>query len=310
MLYFNRGEVNFVKEMNAKKWIGASSIHLFFWAFTFVSLIPFILVFMVSISSEDSILQNGYSLFPSQISFAAYQFLFNDFSEIAKAYGVTILSTLVGTVVSLFITALFAYPLSRPELPFRRTLSFYIFFTMLFGGGMVPWYITYVNMFDLKNTIMAMIIPNLLLSAFNVLLMRSFFASTIPESVVESATIDGASEMKIFFKIVVPLSLPIMATIGLFNTLAYWNDWYNCMLFIDKPELYNIQYLMTKTLTNIQYLLMKSNSSAQVGELLATMPRETVRMALAIVGIAPLMFAYPFFQKYYISGITTGAVKG
>jgi len=299
-----------VKEMNAKKWIGASSIHLFFWAFTFVSLIPFILVFMVSISSEDSILQNGYSLFPSQISFAAYQFLFNDFSEIAKAYGVTILSTLVGTVVSLFITALFAYPLSRPELPFRRTLSFYIFFTMLFGGGMVPWYITYVNMFDLKNTIMAMIIPNLLLSAFNVLLMRSFFASTIPESVVESATIDGASEMKIFFKIVVPLSLPIMATIGLFNTLAYWNDWYNCMLFIDKPELYNIQYLMTKTLTNIQYLLMKSNSSAQVGELLATMPRETVRMALAIVGIAPLMFAYPFFQKYYISGITTGAVKG
>ncbi|MEK6991284.1 carbohydrate ABC transporter permease [Paenibacillus sp. FSL K6-1566] len=299
-----------MKEVSAKKWIGASSIHLFFWAFTFVSLIPFILVFMVSISSEDSILQNGYSLFPSQISFAAYQFLFNDFSEIAKAYGVTILSTLVGTVVSLFITALFAYPLSRPELPFRRTLSFYIFFTMLFGGGMVPWYITYVNMFDLKNTIMAMIIPNLLLSAFNVLLMRSFFASSIPESVVESATIDGASEMKIFFKIVVPLSLPIMATIGLFNTLAYWNDWYNCMLFIDKPEMYNIQYLMTKTLTNIQYLLMKSNSSAQVGELLATMPRETVRMALAIVGIAPLMFAYPFFQKYYISGITTGAVKG
>lgn len=299
-----------VKVLSTKKWIGASSIHLFFWAFTVASLIPFILVFMVSISSEDSILQNGYSLFPSQISFAAYQFLFNDFSEIAKAYGVTILTTLVGTVVSLLITALFAYPLSRPELPFRRTISFYIFFTMLFGGGMVPWYITYVNTFDLKNTIFAMIIPNLLLSAFNVLLMRSFFASTIPESVVESATIDGASELKIFFKIVVPLSLPIMATIGLFNTLSYWNDWYNCMLFIDKPELYNIQYLMTKTLTNIQYLLMKSNSSAQVGDLLAKMPRETVRMALAIVGIAPLMFAYPFFQKYYISGITTGAVKG
>lgn len=299
-----------MKVLSTKKWIGASSIHLFFWAFTVASLIPFILVFMVSISSEDSILQNGYSLFPSQISFAAYQFLFHDFSEIAKAYGVTILTTLVGTVVSLLITALFAYPLSRPELPFRRTISFYIFFTMLFGGGMVPWYITYVNMFDLKNTIFAMIIPNLLLSAFNVLLMRSFFASTIPESVVESATIDGASELKIFFKIVVPLSLPIMATIGLFNTLSYWNDWYNCMLFIDKPELYNIQYLMTKTLTNIQYLLMKSNSSAQVGDLLAKMPRETVRMALAIVGIAPLMFAYPFFQKYYISGITTGAVKG
>lgn len=299
-----------VKKMNLTQRIGPSFIHLFFWGFTIVSLLPFILVFMVSISSEDSILQNGYSLFPSDISFAAYQFLLNDFSEIAKAYGVTILTTLVGTVVSLMITALFAYPLSRAELPFRRTLSFYIFFTMLFGGGMVPWYITYVNMFDLKNTIFAMIIPNLLLSAFNVLLMRSFFSSTIPEAVIESATIDGASELKIFFKIVIPLSLPIMATIGLFNTLAYWNDWYNCMLFIDTPELYNIQYLMTKTLTNIQYLLMKSNSSAQVGDLLAKMPRETVRMALAIVGIAPLLFAYPFFQKYYISGISSGAVKG
>lgn len=296
--------------MNLTKRIGPAFIHLFFWGFTIASLVPFLLVFMVSISSEDSILKNGYSLFPSRISFAAYEFLFNDFSEIAKAYGVTILSTVIGTIVSLLITALFAYPLSRPDLPFRRTLSFYIFFTMLFGGGMVPWYITYVNMFDMKNTIFAMIIPNLLLSAFNVLLMRSFFASSIPESVIESATIDGAGELKIFFKIVVPLSLPIMATIGLFNTLSYWNDWYNCMLFIDKPELYNIQYLMTKTLTNIQYLLMKSNSTAQVGELLAKMPQETVRMALAVVGIAPLLFAYPFFQKYYISGITSGAVKG
>ncbi|HEY4391921.1 MAG TPA: carbohydrate ABC transporter permease [Paenibacillus sp.] len=299
-----------MRELNISKRIGPAMIHLFFWCFTVISLVPFILIFMVSISSEDSILQKGFSLFPNEISFEAYKFLFNDFSEIARAYGVTIIATIIGTIVSLLITALFAYPLSRPSLPFRRTLSFYIFFTMLFGGGLAPWYITYVNMLGIKNTIFSMIIPNLLLSAFNVLLMRSFFASTIPETVIESATIDGASEITVFFKIVVPLSLPIMATIGLFNTLAYWNDWYNCMLFIDKPDLYNIQYLMTKTLTNIQYLLMKSNSSAQVGELLAKMPRESVRMALAIVGVAPLLFAYPFFQKYYISGITSGAVKG
>ena len=296
--------------MQQKNLFNTSMIHLFFWLFTIVSLVPFALIFMVSITDEDSIAVNGYSLFPSKISFAAYNFLFNDFSEIASAYGVTMITTVVGTAVSLLITALFAYPLSRQGLPFRRTLSFYIFFTMLFSGGMVPWYMTYVNMFDMKNTLLSMIIPNLLLSAFNVLLMRSFFANSIPESVVESATIDGASEIMIFFKIVVPLSLPIMATIGLFNTLSYWNDWYNCMLFIDKPELYNIQYLMTKTLTNIQYLIMKSSSSAQAGDLLAKMPRETVRMALAIVGIAPLLFAYPFFQKYYISGITSGAVKG
>lgn len=155
-----------------------------------------------------------------------------------------------------------------------------------------------------------MIIPGLMLSAFNVLLMRSFFANTIPESIVESGTIDGAGEFTIFLKLIVPLSAPIMATIGLFNLLAYWNDWYNCMLFIDKPELMNIQYLMTKTLNNVQFLLMKADTSSQVGDLISKMPTETVRMALAIIGVAPLLLAYPFFQRFYISGITSGAVKG
>ncbi|MFC5405689.1 carbohydrate ABC transporter permease [Cohnella soli] len=285
-------------------------VHVFFWLFTIASLVPFLLVFIVSITDEDSILKNGYSFLPSKINFAAYEFLFNDFSQIAKAYGVTIVVTLIGTIISLLITALFAYPLSRKDLPMRRTFSFILFFTMLFSGGMVPWYITYVTMIGLKNTLVSMIIPNLLLSAFNVLLMRSFFANTIPESIVESGTIDGAGELTIFMKLVVPLSAPIMATVGLFNLLAYWNDWYNCMLFIDKPDLMNIQYLMTKTLNNVQFLLMKADSSSQVGELLAKMPTETVRMALAIVGVAPLLVAYPFFQKYYISGITSGAVKG
>ena len=285
-------------------------IHLFFLLFSIASLMPFVLVFMVSITDESSILQNGYSFFPSKVNFASYQFLFNDFGQIARAYGVTILVTLIGTVISLFITALFAYPLSRKDLPLRRTMSFILFFTMLFSGGMVPWYITYVTMVGLKNSLFGMIIPNLLMSAFNVLLMRSFFANTIPESIIESGTIDGASELTIFLKLVVPLSAPIMATIALFNLLAFWNDWYNCMLFIDKPELINIQYLMTKTLNNIQFLVMKANSSGQVGELLAKTPTEGVRMALAIIGIAPLLIAYPFFQKYYISGITSGAVKG
>lgn len=285
-------------------------IHLFFVLFSIASLFPFILVFMVSISDESSIAQNGYSLIPSKINFASYQFLFNDFGQIARSYGVTILVTLIGTTVSLFITALFAYPLSRKDLPLRRTMSFLLFFTMLFSGGMVPWYITYVTMIGLKNTLFGMIIPNLLLSAFNVLLMRSFFANTIPESIVESGTIDGASELTIFMKLVVPLSAPIIATVALFNLLAYWNDWYNCMLFIDKPDLMNIQYLMTKTLNNVQFLIMKADTSSQVGELLSKMPTEGVRMALAIIGVAPLLVAYPFFQKFYISGITSGAVKG
>lgn len=285
-------------------------IHLFFILFSIASLLPFVLVFMVSITDESSIALNGYTLFPSKLNFASYQFLFNDFGQIARAYGVTILTTVIGTMVSLFITALFAYPLSRRDMPLRRTMSFFLFFTMLFSGGMVPWYITYVTMVGLKNSLFGMIIPNLLMSAFNVLLMRTFFANTIPESIVESGTIDGASELTIFLKLVVPLSAPIMATIALFNLLAFWNDWYNCMLFIDKPELINIQYLMTKTLNNVQFLVMKADSTSQAGELLAKMPTEGVRMALAIIGIAPLLIAYPFFQKYYISGITAGAVKG
>ncbi|GIP51874.1 MULTISPECIES: carbohydrate ABC transporter permease [Paenibacillus] len=287
-----------------------SFIHLFFILFSFASLMPFVLVFMVSITDESSIVKNGYSFIPSKFNFASYQFLFNDFGQIARSYGVTILVTLIGTVVSLFITALFAYPLSRKDLPLRRSMSFILFFTMLFSGGMVPWYITYVTMIGLKNSLFGMIIPNLLMSAFNVLLMRSFFANTIPESIIESGTIDGASELTIFLKLVVPLSAPIMATIALFNLLAFWNDWYNCMLFIDKPDLINIQYLMTKTLNNVQFLVMKADTSSQAGELLAKMPTEGVRMALAIIGIAPLLMAYPFFQKYYISGITSGAVKG
>jgi len=285
-------------------------IHTFFILLAIASLFPFLLVFMVSVSDESSILSKGYTIFPNKISFAAYRFLFNDFAQIARAYGVTILVTFIGTIVSVFITAMFAYPLSRRELPMRRTFSFLLFFTMLFSGGMVPWYMTYVTMIGLKNTLLSMIIPNLLLSAFNVLLMRSFFANTIPESIIESGTVDGAGEFTIFLKLVVPLSAPIMATIALFNLLAYWNDWYNCMLFIDKANLMNIQYLMTKTLNNVQFLLMKADTSSQVGELITKMPTETVRMALAIVGVSPLLIAYPFFQKFYISGITSGAVKG
>ncbi|MFC3799078.1 carbohydrate ABC transporter permease [Cohnella sp. GCM10012308] len=285
-------------------------IHLFFVLFAVASLLPFVLVFLVSITDEQSIAKHGYSLFPSKINFAAYNFLFNDFSQIARSYGVTIVCTFIGTILSVLITALFAYPLSRPGLPLKRTLSFFLFFTMLFSGGMAPWYITYVTMFGMKNTLMSMIVPNLLLSAFNVLLMRSFFANTIPESIVESGTIDGASEWKIFLKLIVPLSAPIVATIALFNLLSYWNDWYNCMLFIDKAGLMNIQYLMTKMLLNVQFLIEKSSSSSNAGELLSKMPTETIRMALAMIGIAPLLVAYPFFQRYYISGITSGAVKG
>ncbi|MFD0698710.1 carbohydrate ABC transporter permease [Paenibacillus sp. GCM10027628] len=284
-------------------------IHAFFWIFTASSLLPFLLVVMASFTDEKTISQNGYSFFPEKVSVAAYQFLVNDSASILKAYGVTILTTVLGTVISVFLTALYAYPISKADMPFRRTLSFYIFFTMLFGGGLVPWYIVYSQYFNIKDTLFALIVPNLLMGAFNVLMMRSFFANSIPESVLESATIDGAGEFRLFFQMVVPMSLPVFATVGLFNTLAYWNDWFNCMIFNDNANLYNLQYLMSKTLTNIQFLMMKADSS-KAAELLSMMPTETVRMAMAIIGMGPIILAYPFFQRFYIQGITVGAVKG
>jgi len=283
--------------------------HAVFWLFTIASIFPFLLVIAVSISDEKSISLHGYSIWPEQFSLAAYQFLWNDFSGILRAYGVTFAVTIGGTLISVLITALYAYPISKKDLPFKNTLSFFIFFTMLFGGGLVPWYMIYTQVFDIKDTFFALMVPNLLMSAFNVLMMRTFFSTSIPESVLESATIDGAGEFRIFLKMVIPMSMPVIATVSLFNTLSYWNDWFNAMIFIDNTKLYNLQYLMTKTLTNIQFLATKSENS-QVSELLSTMPTETVRMAMAIIGMGPIVLAYPFFQKYYIQGITVGAVKG
>lgn len=283
--------------------------HAVFWLFTIASIFPFLLVIVVSLSDEKSISLHGYSIWPEQFSLAAYQFLWNDFSGILRAYGVTFAVTIGGTLISVLITALYAYPISKKDLPFKNTLSFFIFFTMLFGGGLVPWYMIYTQVFDIKDTFFALLVPNLLMSAFNVLMMRTFFSTSIPESVLESATIDGAGEFRIFLKMVIPMSMPVIATVSLFNTLSYWNDWFNAMIFIDNTKLYNLQYLMTKTLTNIQFLATKSENS-QVSDLLSTMPTETVRMAMAIIGMGPIVLAYPFFQKYYIQGITVGAVKG
>ena len=285
-------------------------LHSLFWVVTAASLIPFLLVLAVSFSDEKGIFLHGYSFIPDKFSLSAYQYLFNDFDTIFKSYIITIIVTIVGTIISLLITALYAYPISKRDLPFRNTLSFFIFFTMLFGGGLVPWYIIYTQIFEIKDTIAALIVPNLLMGAFNVLLMRTFFANSIPESVIESATIDGAGEMRIFVQMVIPMSLPVFATVGLFNTLAYWNDWFNAMIFVDNnSNLYSLQYLMTKTLTNIQFLMMKSDNP-QISEILAMMPTETVRMAMAIIGMGPIVLAYPFFQRYYIKGLTVGAVKG
>lgn len=284
-------------------------LHLVFLLIACTTILPIILVFMVSITDETTITQNGYSFFPQKISFEAYKYLFLDSMTIIRAYGVTIFITVVGTIVGLMLTALLAYPISRRDFPYKNMLTFFVFFTMLFNGGLVPWYLVFTKLIPLKDTIWSLIIPGLLLNGFFVLIMRTFFATSIPMAIIESAYMDGASESRIFFRIVLPLSTPVLATIGLFNTLGYWNDWFNSLVFLTDSKYYSLQYLLNKILLNIQFLSQNSRNT-NASQIMATLPTETVRMAMAIIGIGPIVLAYPFFQKYFVKGLTVGAVKG
>jgi putative aldouronate transport system permease protein len=294
-----------MKPKNLTQWI----IHILFIIITCGCLVPFLLLFTSSITDEQSIIQHGYSLFPSKISLDSYKFLFRDSMMIVNAYGISILVTVVGTIVSLTIISLLAYPISRNDMPLRNFLSFFIFFTMLFNGGLVSTYLVYTHIFDIKNTLWALIIPGLLLKAFYVILMRTFFATSIPVPVIESAYIDGAGEFKIFCKIVLPLSLPVLATVGLFQTIHYWNDWFNGLIYITDSKLYSIQNLLNRILLDIQYLKNNVQDTSSM-EQVAAIPSEGVRMAIAVMGVIPILLAYPFFQKYFVKGLTVGAVKG
>ncbi|MFD0696151.1 carbohydrate ABC transporter permease [Paenibacillus sp. GCM10027628] len=284
-------------------------LHLVFICIACTTILPIILVFMVSITDETTITQNGYSFFPHKISFEAYKYLFLDSMTIIRAYGVTIFITIVGTIVGLMLTALLAYPISRRDFPYKNMLTFFVFFTMLFNGGLVPWYLVFTKLIPLKDTIWSLVIPGLLLNGFFVLIMRTFFANSIPMAIIESAYMDGASEARIFFRIVLPLSTPVLATIGLFNTLGYWNDWFNSLVFLTDSKYYSLQYLLNKILLNIQFLSQNSRNT-NASQIMATLPTETVRMAMAIIGVGPIVLAYPFFQKYFVKGLTVGAVKG
>jgi putative aldouronate transport system permease protein len=284
-------------------------IHVVFWLIALATILPLVLVFMVSITDEMTVTQNGYSFFPAKISFGAYHYLFLDSMTIVRSYGVTVFVTVVGTLIGLFITALLAYPISRRDFPYRKGLSFFIFFTILFNGGLVPWYLVFTQLLHVKDSIWSLILPGLLLNGFFVLIMRTFFDTSIPPAVIESAYIDGAGELRIFFQIVIRLSTPVIATIGLFYTLNYWNDWFNSLVYITNSKVYSMQYLLNKILLDIQFL-SRNTQNNNASQILAAMPTQTVRMAMAIIGIGPIVLAYPFFQKYFVKGLTIGAVKG
>ncbi|WP_337102125.1 carbohydrate ABC transporter permease [Paenibacillus sp. YIM B09110] len=276
--------------------------------FAAVCIIPFILLISASLTDQDAIIASGYSFIPQQFSTAAYTYLYERGSDIARAYGVTIFITVIGTIVGVSITTLLAYPLSRKETPNRNLIMFLVFFTMLFNGGLVPSYLVYTQLFDIKNTIWALILPGLLTNGFYVMLMRTFFQTTIPPALIESSQLDGANEYRVLWSVVLPLSTPLLATIGLFTSIMYWNDWQNGMIYITKPEFYSIQNLLNRIMQDVQFI--QGNLAANAGDAMQQMPSDSVKMAIAVIGVLPILVAYPFFQKYFIKGIMIGAVKG
>ncbi|MCK9858497.1 carbohydrate ABC transporter permease [Paenibacillus sp. ATY16] len=285
-------------------------LNLVMLVFTLFCLMPIWLLFSSSLTDDMELVRSGYAFFPDKISFSAYEYLWNTSSEIARAYGITILTTVIGTAAGLTLTAMVAYPLSRIEMPFRNSLAFYVFFTMLFNGGLVPSYLLYTNYFDFKNTLLALIIPGLLMNGFFIILMRTFFATSIPTAIIESAYIDGAKEWKIFYRIVLPLSTPVLATVGLFYVILYWNDWFNGLIYLTDSKYYSLQNLLNRILLDIQYLQSSTQAGSQTSDLAARIPLASMRMAMAVIGVIPLLVAYPFFQKYFAKGLTVGAVKG
>ena len=274
-----------------------------------VALLPIILIVIASFTDETTLLRNGYSFFPEMWSADAYVYMIQQGSTIFRAYGISILVTIIGTVVSVLITTMIAYPMSRRNFKYKNALAFFVFFTMLFNGGVVPSYMMWTQVFQIKNTLWALIIPNYLCGAFNIFLVRNYYANSIPEALIESAQIDGASELTIFFKIIFPLAVPTVATISLFTALIYWNDWVNALYYIQKPQYYGIQNLLIRIMNNIQYL-KSGAASVAVGTGAISLPSNAVRMSMAVIGILPIVVIYPSVQKYFVKGVVVGAVKG
>lgn len=283
--------------------------HVVLFILTLFLVFPFLLLFMSSITEESTLIMNGYSLFPEKFSIAAYEYIFKNGAKVFHAYGVTIFVTAVGTFCNLFMSAMLAFGLSQKKLPFRRGILFYVFFTMLFNGGLVPTYMMYTGAFHIKNTIFALLVPNLLMSAVNVLLIRTFFEGNIPQALYEAAEIDGAGQFSVFFKIVLPLGKPILVAVALFAGLGYWNDWTNGLYYVNQEKYWGIQNLLNKMISDVQ-ALSSGLLSSEMTSMASSMPSVSVRMAIAFVAMLPILIMYPFLQKYFAEGIAAGAVKG
>ena len=272
-------------------------------------IVPLLLVVASSFTSERALEQNGYSLFPSELSLDAYIYLLTSKDKLLRAYEVSFFVTIIGTLSSVMITMLFAYPLSNRELPGRSFFSFFVFFTMLFNGGLIPTYLMYTQTFHIKDTIWALIVPSLLMNGFSVLMVRTYLSTNIPQEILDAARIDGASDMRTFCAIVLPLSKPILATVAFMTGLAYWNDWMNGLYYLVKRTgLFTIQNLLNRILSSAEFL--RNNDSNALITAGLKIPSVGSRMAISVIGMLPILIAYPFFQRGLVKGITIGGVKG
>ncbi len=277
--------------------------------FAVLAIVPFLILLASSFTEESTLIKYGYSLLPRKFSAYAYYYLFqSNGAKVLRSYGITFAVTIIGTVISLLIGPMLGWVLSRKDYPHRKLLTFMVFFTMLFNGGIVPSYIMYTQLFHLKNSFWALIFPTLIVNGFYIMLYKNNFASNIHPALVEAAKIDGAGELYIYFKVVLPLSKPILATVGLMVGLGYWNDWTNGLYYITDTDLYSLQQLLKSIIDNINNLNALA-SSADVASVVSKMPGTSIRMAMAVIGVIPIMVLYPFFQKAFIAGIALGGVK-
>ncbi|NLB41061.1 MAG: carbohydrate ABC transporter permease [Clostridiales bacterium] len=274
-----------------------------------IIILPLVLVVIISFSSTESISLNGYSFFPTELTTAAYQNLAKTGSQIVDSYIITILYTLVGTFLSLFFMSMYAFVLSLKGFPGRKFYTFLIFVTMIFSGGLVPSYIVNVRYLNLYDSFWVIVLPSLI-SGFHVIILRTFINTTIPDSLLEAAEIDGANDFRVYWQIVLPLFKAGLATIALFNVVSRWNNWFSGMLYIEDSKLIPLQTMLQKIQRNVEFIKNNADVTQEERELLRNMPTESVRMAITVITTVPILFAYPFFQRYFITGMTIGSVKG
>lgn len=275
--------------------------------FAMLCVLPFWLVLSGSLTSEAEIMSSGFGLFPKKIDFTAYKILMTNMSRILNGYKISLIVTVVGTTLTVVVVSLAAWPISQNRVKYHNALNFFVLFTMLFSGGMVPWFIVCRNMLHLTDTIWALILPYVA-NAWYIFLVRNYYRG-IPDELVEAAKIDGAGEYRIFGQIIFPLSKPVLATIALFACLAYWNDWWLGIMLVDKVEMQPLQLLLRTITSNIQFLSTAGNANA-VAVASGSIPSEAIKMATCIITIGPIILVYPFVQKYFVKGIMVGAVKG